>query len=73
VGQANTYGALAGASEGRFLFAGEHTSINNIGFLEGAEETGERAARRLLRRIGRPTRRSGGVVHARRRDEARHR
>jgi monoamine oxidase len=53
VGQANTYGQLAGASEGRFLFAGEHTSINNIGFLEGAVETGERAARRLLRRIGR--------------------
>jgi monoamine oxidase len=52
VGQANTYGQLAGASEGRFLFAGEHTSINNIGFLDGAVETGERAARRLLRRLG---------------------
>jgi monoamine oxidase len=52
VGQADTYGQLAGASEGRFLFAGEHTSINNIGFLEGAVETGERAARRLLRRAG---------------------
>ena len=52
VGQANTYGQLAGASEGRFLFAGEHTSINNIGFLDGAVETGERAARRLLRRVG---------------------
>jgi monoamine oxidase len=49
VGQANTYGRLAGRSEGRFLFAGEHTSINNIGFLDGAVETGERAARRLLR------------------------
>jgi monoamine oxidase len=53
VGQANTYGAPAGASEGRFLFAGEHTSINNIGFLEGAVDTGERRPRRLLRRIGR--------------------
>jgi monoamine oxidase len=52
VGQANTYGQLAGASEGRFLFAGEHTSINNIGFLDGAVETGEQAARRLLRRLG---------------------
>jgi monoamine oxidase len=52
VGQANTYGQLAGASEGRFLFAGEQTSIDNIGFLEGAVETGERAGRRLLRRIG---------------------
>lgn len=52
VGQANSYGQLAGASEGRLLFAGEHTSINKIGFLEGAVETGERAARRLLRRLG---------------------
>ena len=52
VGQANTYGDLAGATEGRFLFAGEHTSINNIGFLDGAVETGERAARQLLRRVG---------------------
>jgi monoamine oxidase len=52
VGQAASYGPLAGASEGRFLFAGEHTSIANIGFLDGAVETGERTARRLLRRIG---------------------
>jgi monoamine oxidase len=52
VAQANTYGELAGASEGRFLFAGEHTSIENIGFLDGAVETGELAARRVLRRIG---------------------
>jgi monoamine oxidase len=53
VGQANTYGQLAGKTEGRFLFAGEHTSIDNIGFLDGAVETGERAARRLLHRVGR--------------------
>jgi len=52
VGQAATYGELAGATDGRFLFAGEHTSIDNIGFLDGAVETGERAARALLRRIG---------------------
>lgn len=51
VGQANTYGQLAGAGEGRFLFAGEHTSIDNIGFLDGAVETGERAARQLLRHV----------------------
>ena len=51
VGQSNTYGELAGRTEGRFYFAGEHTSINNIGFLDGAVETGERAARRLLRRL----------------------
>ncbi len=52
VGQAASYGQLAGAGEARFLFAGEHTSIDNIGFLDGAVETGERAARQLFRRIG---------------------
>ncbi len=51
VGQAASYGAIAGRTEGRILFAGEHTSIANIGFLDGAVETGERAARRLLRRL----------------------
>jgi monoamine oxidase len=52
VGQAGNYGELAAAAEGRFLFAGEHTSIENIGFLDGAVETGQRAARQLFRRIG---------------------
>jgi monoamine oxidase len=52
VGQANTYGALARAGDGRFLFCGEHTSVNNIGFLEGAVETGQQAARQVLNRIG---------------------
>jgi monoamine oxidase len=51
VGQASTYGRLARKPEGRFLFAGEHTSIANIGFLDGAVETGEHAARRLIRRL----------------------
>lgn len=51
VGQATSFGEIAGVSEGRFLFAGEHTSINNIGFLDGAVETGERAARELRKRI----------------------
>jgi len=52
VGQAASYGELAGAGDGRFVFAGEHTSIDNIGFLDGAVETGEHAAQRLFRRIG---------------------
>ena len=52
VGQAANYGELAAAADGRFLFAGEHTSIDNIGFLDGAVETGERAARQLFHRIG---------------------
>ncbi len=37
-------------TEGRILFAGEHTSVVNIGFLDGAVETGERAPR--CRRLG---------------------
>ena len=49
VGQAASYGEIASASEGRYLFCGEHTSIANIGFLDGAVETGERAARSLRR------------------------
>ncbi len=49
VGQASTYGRLARAEDGRYLFAGEHTSIANIGFLDGAVASGERAARRLLK------------------------
>ncbi len=51
VGQAASYGTIAARAEGRVLFAGEHTSIANIGFLDGAVETGERAARRLARRV----------------------
>jgi monoamine oxidase len=51
VGQAATYGPLAAATEGRVHFAGEHTSLEHQGFLDGAVETGERAARQILRRI----------------------
>ncbi|MGI8572651.1 MAG: flavin monoamine oxidase family protein [Solirubrobacteraceae bacterium] len=51
VGQANTFGEIGAAPEGRFHFAGEHTSIDYQGFLNGAVETGERAARALLRLI----------------------
>jgi monoamine oxidase len=51
VGQASTYGPLAAATEGRVHFAGEHTSLSDQGFLEGAVATGERAARQILSRI----------------------
>jgi monoamine oxidase len=51
VGQAATYGALAGAREGSIYFAGEHTSIENQGFLDGAVESGERAARELFKAL----------------------
>jgi hypothetical protein len=33
-------------------FAGEHTSIANEVFLDGAVETGERAASQVLKRVG---------------------
>ncbi len=52
VGQATSYGTLAQEPEGPYLFAGEQTSSENIGFLDGAVETGEDAARRILRRLG---------------------
>jgi len=53
VGQAATYGAIAGAAEGAVMFAGEHTSVQNQGFLDGAVQSGERAAREVLGRLTR--------------------
>jgi len=49
VGQAASYGALAARAEAPYHFAGEHTSSRFQGFLEGAVESGERAARELVR------------------------
>lgn len=51
VGQATTYGELAAAPEGSILFAGEHTSVENEGYLDGAVETGERAAHEILKSL----------------------
>jgi monoamine oxidase len=48
VGQATSYGQLAFKPEGRIHFAGEHCSVENEGFLDGAVETGERVALRLM-------------------------
>lgn len=58
VGQASSYGALAARSEGQVHFVGEHTSVSNQGFLDGAVQTGERAAGEILRRLGRGSARS---------------
>jgi monoamine oxidase len=52
VGQAATFGAIAAATEGPIHFAGEHTSGAFQGFMEGAVETGERAARQLRHKLG---------------------
>jgi monoamine oxidase len=51
VGQATSYANLAAAPEGAILFAGEHTSYENEGYLDGAVETGERAAEEVVSRI----------------------
>jgi monoamine oxidase len=51
VGQYATYGAIAAAAAGRVHFAGEHTSNNNQGFLDGAVESGGRAAEEILAQL----------------------
>ena len=51
VGQASSFGEIAAATEGRIHFAGEHTSVANQGFLDGAVESGERAARQIAARL----------------------
>ena len=51
VGQYATFGPIAAAAAGRVHFAGEHTSINNQGFLDGAVETGARAAREIVAQL----------------------
>jgi monoamine oxidase len=48
VGQYANFGGIAAATQGRVHFAGEHTSINNQGFLDGAVETGVRAAKQIV-------------------------
>jgi monoamine oxidase len=51
VGQYATFGQIAGEAQGRVHFAGEHTSINNQGFLDGAVETGARAAKEIFAQL----------------------
>jgi monoamine oxidase len=50
VGQYTWMGEAAAASElgGALLFAGEHTSLDSAGFMNGAVDSGERAAGELL-------------------------
>lgn len=49
-GQYTRYPEIAARTEldGRLVFAGEHTSMDGLGTMTGAVETGERAARDLL-------------------------
>lgn len=50
-GQTTRYGVVAGRAEGGVHFAGEHTSLDFQGFLEGAVESGERAAQEVTRAL----------------------
>jgi monoamine oxidase len=52
-GQYTKYYGYAGEPEGAIHFAGEHTATTNQGYLEGAVESGERAAREILRSLRR--------------------
>jgi len=51
VGQYTGFGGYTGVPQGRIHFAGEHTSYNFQGFMEGGAETGERAAREILKAL----------------------
>ena len=48
VGQYTQFAGVEGLQEGNAHFCGEHTSIDSQGYLNGAVETGERAAREIL-------------------------
>lgn len=50
VGQAQRIGGAEGEAVAGCHFAGEHTSLDAQGYLEGAVESGERAAREILGR-----------------------
>jgi monoamine oxidase len=48
VGQYTRFAGVEREPEGNVHFAGEHTSVNSQGYLNGAVETGQRAAQELL-------------------------
>jgi len=52
VGQYLRFAGVEGEREGNAHFCGEHTSIDAQGYLEGAIETGERAAAEVLSALG---------------------
>ena len=52
VGQYTKFAGIEGAQEGNAHFCGEHTSIDAQGYLEGAVETGERAADEVIGDLG---------------------
>ena len=52
VGQYQRFAGAEGETVGSCHFAGEHTSVDAQGYLEGAVESGERAAREVLAAVG---------------------
>lgn len=48
VGQYTKFAGIVGEREGNIFFAGEHTSIKYPGYLNGAVESGERAAKEVI-------------------------
>lgn len=52
VGQCQLFAGVEGEPEQNAWFCGEHTSLDAQGYLEGAVETGERAAREVADAIG---------------------
>ena len=47
------YAGFMGQPEGNIHFAGEHTVLSTMGYLDGAVGSGERAAREVLASLGR--------------------
>ncbi|MEO6568976.1 MAG: FAD-dependent oxidoreductase, partial [Opitutaceae bacterium] len=52
VGQYTRFAGVEGQQEGNAHFCGEHTSIDSQGYLNGAVETGERAAEEIISDLG---------------------
>ncbi len=52
VGQYTSFASIEGRQEGNAHFCGEHTSIDFQGYLNGAVETGERAAGEVIADLG---------------------
>jgi monoamine oxidase len=48
IGQYTRFAGVEGEPEGNVHFCGEHTSIDSQGYMEGAVETGERAAAEII-------------------------
>ncbi|MFL6588676.1 MAG: flavin monoamine oxidase family protein [Chthoniobacterales bacterium] len=51
-GQYTTLADSIATSVGNLFFAGEHTSVGFNGYMEGAAESGERAAKEVLAKVG---------------------